>query len=598
MSYDFRMRNLIFKLKSSITINCLPLSAFVVTSLIIAFLYNQRLSTRIFKNDFYLIWITGSICWSYIFLKSSILLKHLGKIAFIGVAYIVFLCLIHSFPDENSIHVLITIVSCLGIIYYLRTVNNTSSGIVITVILLLSYFIQVLLGYFQAAEHNWESLSIKGQLYNSGFFGNYLASMIPLLLSGVTNKINFSRYLRIGFLIAFFFVSLLIVFAGARAAYIGSTMGCLFVLFSLSRKINRNFKIFFIASAIILFLMIIALYELKPASAKGRLTIYKISLDIIKNHPFTGIGPNRFAAVYNNYQAEYFKEKQASLPTQLLADNTLEAFNSFLQIVVEYGIIGFIIFFVIVYRIIKLSNSRSKNHISKWLHIASVGCIISIFICSLFSNPFHVTPILLIFAYHVSIILPIQKKDDRDIPWQRNLKIVPCIIFLALVFYFITLFHKAETSWYKASEAAKYDSFSEAKINYDNAYSTLKYNGDFLFNYGAEAAVAGNYRLAIILLEDAKKYNSSSNLFLFLGDSYSATRQYTLAEKNYLRAIYTVPSHIYPKYQLIQLYKRWNKPELVKTWIDKTLQYPVKIKSEITDELLEELKEEAKNHVY
>lgn len=586
-------------LKGINVLKFVPLYIYITCLFLLPFFYNQRLGTKIFKTDFYLIWIVGSICWMHILLKYSLSIYRLGRIVLIGVLYILLLCFINSTLDENSIHAFITMVCCLGIIYYLRIIINSSNNLAIIVVLLLPYFIQVFIGYIQANENNWENLSIKGQLYNSGFFGNYLASMLPLLFGGFASKIRFSIYSRIGFLIAFFSVLMLLFFTGARAAYIGSTIGCLFVLFSQAKNIkNKSPKILFITSAIILCVMVTALYQLKPASAKGRLTIYKISLNIIKDHPFIGIGPNRFAVVYNNYQSEYFKKEQASLQVQLLAGNILEAFNSLLQIVVEYGIIGCIIFFIIVYRIMELQNSYPKNLNNKWLRTGSLGCIITIFVCSLFSNPFHLTPILLIFPYHLSIILPIQEKNAVNILQKKPLQVVACISFLAFVCYYIILYHKAETWWHKASEAAKYGSFADARVKYDNAYSVLKYNGDFLFNYGAEASVAANYSLAIELLEEAKKYNSFNNLFLFLGDSHTATSQYTLAEKNYLHAIYIAPSQVYPKYQLIQLYKKWNKPQMVKAWITKTLQYPVKVKSQVSDALLEELKEDAKNNNY
>lgn len=155
--------------------------------------------------------------------------------------------------------------------------------------------------------------------------------------------------------------------------------------------------------------------------------------------------------------------------------------------------------------------------------------------------------------------------------------------------------YSAERSWYQASESAKYGSFEKAKEKYKDAHRILKFNGDFLFNYGAEARVAGDYNLSIMVLENAKKYNSNSNLFLYLGDDYFFTNKFTLAEKNYKHAIYIAPSHIYPKYQLIQLYKTWKKTDLADIWTIKTLQCPLKIKNPITENLLIELREGVKD---
>lgn len=151
------------------------------------------------------------------------------------------------------------------------------------------------------------------------------------------------------------------------------------------------------AILLILPVALLGLYKLKPASASGRLAIYTISLNIIIDHPLTGIGPNRFPAVYNNYQSEYFKTQQTTLQRQLLADNTFENFNSILQILVEYGIAGFIILLLILYQFLKGQRGGTKIHDKQWQRVGSAGCIASIIVCSLFSNPFHVTPVLFLF---------------------------------------------------------------------------------------------------------------------------------------------------------------------------------------------------------
>jgi len=157
---------------------------------------------------------------------------------------------------------------------------------------------------------------------------------------------------------------------------------------------------------------------------------------------------------------------------------------------------------------------------------------------------------------------------------------------------YLFLHYQAEKKWNMAAKAAVYDNFNEAKKLYENAYPWLKSNGDFLYNYGAEACLAGQYNLAINLLTRAKKYNSFSNLFVYLGDAYAAAGHYGLAEKNYLHAIYIAPSHIFPKFQLIQLYKKWGKPELARNWTIKTLHYPIKVRSDFVEFLVKELKKD------
>jgi tetratricopeptide (TPR) repeat protein len=312
----------------------------------------------------------------------------------------------------------------------------------------------------------------------------------------------------------------------------------------------------------------------------------------VKDHPIFGVGPNRFAAVYNNYQSEYFKKGSSSVTTKLLADNTFEAFNSIIQILVEYGIIGLLFLIWFAYRLVRNLLTHKETANKEWLRIGSIGCIASVFISSLFSNPFHLTPVLLIFIYHLSVVLP-KPQPQHPFPfpsWRNYFVLFFVVLFGSSVCYFASMHHNSESKWYRASELAQNDDFTEAKKLYEEAYPVLRFNGDFLFNYGAEAFLAHDYTLSIKLLERSKKYSSASNIFIYLGNNYTEVKQFTLAEKNYLHAIYMIPSHIYPKYQLIKLYKKWDKLDQAKYWINEAMQFPVKVKSQLSDAIIKELK--------
>jgi len=473
---------------------------------------------------------------------------------------------------------------------YLQTISFTKYHIVIIATIVATYSVQLCLGYLQAIKSSWQALAINGWFYNSGFFANYLACIAPLFVAGVINRGEFHPKKRIGFLVIFLAGLFLLSLTLARAAIIGTVLGSFLVLFSCQSKINIKWvlllAIFIIAS------FIGFLYKLKPASALGRLTIYQVAANIIRDHPLTGVGPNRFSAVYNNYQSDFFKAEQCTIQTQLLADNTFEAFNSIIQILVEYGVIGLLLLVLAGYYLLRKEIATARDPRTRWIGIGSWGCIVSIIGSSLFSNPFHVTPILLICCYHLSVVLP-QRSQPFLLRSKRNFfHLAIATAFSLLLMTYLFLHYQAEKKWNMAAKAAVYDNFNEAKKLYENAYPWLKSNGDFLYNYGAEACLAGQYNLAINLLTRAKKYNSFSNLFVYLGDAYAAAGHYGLAEKNYLHAIYIAPSHIFPKFQLIQLYKKWGKPELARNWTIKTLHYPIKVRSDFVEFLVKELKKD------
>lgn len=104
---------------------------------------------------------------------------------------------------------------------------------------------------------------------------------------------------------------------------------------------------------------ILAFY-FKTDSTQGRWLILKISTDIIKDNFFIGSGGfNTFSLNYPLYQAEYFSANLASEEEILLADNTKYAFNEFIQIFTENGLLGFILVLFILwvsYKILRKEN--------------------------------------------------------------------------------------------------------------------------------------------------------------------------------------------------------------------------------------------------
>ena len=67
---------------------------------------------------------------------------------------------------------------------------------------------------------------------------------------------------------------------------------------------------------------------------------------MVKDKPILGYGFDGFRKNYMNYQAAYLQEKQLPETINNLADDNHHAFNEFLRIIIEQGIIGVIILFI------------------------------------------------------------------------------------------------------------------------------------------------------------------------------------------------------------------------------------------------------------
>lgn len=569
-------------------ITYLPLAGIAIIFFLLPYYYTKGIEGFI-KIHFYAVWLIGCVCWLWSICLSPIKFYELSIYSITAILYITVLTFTQLSVDDNSVFFLITFICLIGIIRYLRiTFLRENCLSLFTPSIFASYLVQISIGFSQAITYDWASLSIRGQFSNSGFFANYLVGFLPFGLSIVLKK-NINNYLRIGLVVIIALTFILLYFTKARSALVGCLSGACMLLFIYRiKQLKKTRAIIFLCCLLLPFIGY-WLYQLKPNSVQGRLIIYRNTFSIIKDHLLTGVGPNRFSAVYNNYQARYFENNRASIQQQFLADNTFEAFNFILQILAEYGLIGFFLLLLITSYFLKRLKIRSSYSSAV---IGSFASIVALLVSSLFSNPFHLTPVLLLSCYHISIVYPISINRHRNNSSFQNftLPFIFILIFSFFVVWYSLNQYAGAVNWSKASRAAVYNDFSKADSFYKKAYCSLDHNGDFLFNYGTEACIGKGYELSIHVLERTKRFYSSSNLYVYLGNAYSAMNEFEKAEKSYLTSIHIAPSHIYPKYQLIQLYKKWGKPNDMKLWRDKTINFPIKVRSKFVDDLIFELK--------
>ena len=82
---------------------------------------------------------------------------------------------------------------------------------------------------------------------------------------------------------------------------------------------------------------------MKPVSADGRLFSWKISAQMVKEHPLFGAGIDKFKSMYMYRQAGHFSLHPAS-PFAQIADDINVPFSEPLKMTVEQGLTGIAIF--------------------------------------------------------------------------------------------------------------------------------------------------------------------------------------------------------------------------------------------------------------
>jgi tetratricopeptide (TPR) repeat protein len=543
------------------------------------------------KNDLYLIWCIGFICWLFVSIekfKISDLILSIGLIAISSITFF----LVKS--DTDSYKTVITLFFSLGIYFFISQSSRLKPMVLIAFIPVFIY--QFILGWSQMIEYKAQSLMIQGSFSNSGHFANWLAIYVVILTTICLKNAILSRFPVLKILIWGITIScmIMICLTGARAAIIGILAGGISYLL-LQKKDDKNFKINTLFTSAIFLCILTALTLLfisKKDSALGRTTIYKVNSQIISANPLTGVGANRLQIHYNLFQAKYFMEQERPQKTQLIASNTFESFNFLLQLMAEYGLIGMVFvccFIWSLYNETKNTLATNKLALNRNEVIAALICIL----CSaLFSNPFHVTPIFILFI----LLLACLRGNINIINFPnsnfKNIAILGkgIVVAISVFFCFFGIAqYKAEAIWKKASILARFNSFKQAKILYKKAYEDLKYDGHFLYNYGAESAEAGYYDESLLILQRAKDYNSYSNLYLYLGIDYLKKKDFIASEQAFLKSLAIFPSGLMAKYCLIKLYLDSGQKNKAKMWISYTLNYPVKVKNELSTSIITEL---------
>lgn len=493
-------------------------------------------------------------------------------------------------------------------------------AIVISGIIQAIYGNLQLLGYYSS---NHSGFKLTGSFFNPGPYAGFLVSVFPVALGlylfkeKVINYVFFDTktksYSWLNAFIKYVFeytpligvVSIILVIPAtqSRASWLAILMSSSLLLELRYQVIKKGLKqltrikktIFIVCSFLIIGVSLFKVYHLKQGSSDGRLFIWKVSSEIIKDNPVFGVGFDRFKAHYMNYQARYFFE-YGETEEALVTDNTYYVFNAFIQFITENGIIGFLLLILVLYVIIKTSTVKENNNLSTLVKIS----LLSVGVFAFFSYPMEILPIKLIV---VVLIASLAKLDQNRMGFSRNFKvnslILPILKTLMLTgalviavfsFNYINTLNNSFINWQLALSSYQYGDYESAIQEYEEAYPELKNNGEFLMNYGKALSIYKQDKKGIKTLEQAKRYLNTTIIETALGDAYKNIKQYKEAENEYKHAFNMIPCRFYPLYLLAKLYEESNQKEKAVAMAKIILNKEVKIPSTAIKEMQVEMK--------
>ncbi len=354
-----------------------------------------------------------------------------GEFYFFLFFVIVFLDLIFSENKERKINRII--------------LTGVISSFVVSVYAIFQFFGYDFLTWEEPASITKRAMSTLGQ---PNFLGAFLLLTIPLSLY------LFNESKRVIFKIVYFLIFVLqflaMVFSGSRGAWLGLMIASALFLFIFYYRKNK--KVFFLGlGALILFLLFLifgssvpserfrSAFNVSRGSSSVRVSVWSASLDFIKENKM-GIGLEGQKDAIGPY---YQKDWAVLSKVNVVFDR---AHNLFLDLIIEVGVIGAIIWLFFYYFVFKISFQNILKGQNRSLSVAIVWALMAYLISLLFN--FSVIVTHLYFWLFVSVIFannhsPDLKSLSRDDRCGENLVARRILVFIALILCFGGIWRQA-----------------------------------------------------------------------------------------------------------------------------------------------------------
>ena len=324
-----------------------------------------------------------------------------------------------------------------------------------------------------------------------------------------------------------------------------------------------------------------SLYLYKPASARGRIMIWNVCIEMIQEYPILGSGWNTFAERYMPCQARYMAMHPEEDCSSFTSNNRF-AFNEPLRIVCETGCIGFIYVSVLI-GALWFSCAGKK----KWPFLFPV--LVGWLVFSCFSYPcnvFLLSALLCVVVCSLASFSPVSFRHAsclHRLGWG-----LWGLLFVGTTHAFIP---RCEAE--NALDDYFYAGKEEALKKTEACYLHLIHVRDFVYRYAKSLFLMEDYERCIPVLLQAIQLYPSTDKYMDLGECYRQTGRSELAEACYKEASRLLPCLVEPTYCLLLWYEQTGEREKAAEAAWQILH----IKSPVRNETVERIKLYAKRYL-
>ncbi len=560
----------------------------------------------------YVVQLTCLLILAILYLmKSPKRLIHWGMTDLLVGCYVLYLLLVHVLPDPLlfatlKIHALLSAVliyvTIKSLLFRIPAQRLKTFMLGVIALFLVSVVIQGLIaglqlfGFVSSQDPNF---NLSGTFPLISYLAMYMGLGLPVALGVYVSQkepeVPFLvlRYLALGAVVVAGFI---LPYTANRSSWLMAMVGITIVLVLQYhpevRYFLRSARRRMTVLAIFCLCLIggaIFLYQFKPASANGRLVVWKVILDKAGEAPLFGQGLDAVARHYPMWQSAWFGKGHGTAAERMLADQVHVAYNEYLGVMSETGLMGLILLVGIIYFGIAHADLKRKEVVpAVWLSL--IGGLLT---AALFSYPFSQGIFLQLFFLSLGILSSKLTHSVRTrVPrsgWVTGG--LACLVLAALMGRQLVITRQVHDDLSFAMIFKGSGSYQDAVPLYEDIYPAMRHDPGFIAEYADLLLRAGQAAKSVDLIQQHRTFSCDRLLLARLGNSYRALKEYDLAEQAFWEAYHIAPSRFLPLYALAKMHERAGNIVRAKDLAQTILDKKVKVDSPAVRQIKREMKE-------
>lgn len=245
---------------------------------------------------------------------------------------------------------------------------------------------------------------------NPNVFGIYMAALTPLIF-GLT-FFYFKGKSKLLMLIVSVLSLLGVYLSLSRGAGLGVYLAILFLSIANKKKLLTSV----LAGILIVFPFVMPKNIKQWAKEvnynpivfmcnQDRISIYNNAINMIKHHPFIGVGLNTFSKNYGKY-------KTAQAEKYAHTADTIYAHNIYLQMAGETGLLGLAVFLLFLFQVFRQAFNTLRKLNDGYLKIIGlslVACVIAFLVNGLTETSLYYPRVVMVFWYLIGVSLSLNR---------------------------------------------------------------------------------------------------------------------------------------------------------------------------------------------